>query len=55
VQPLIKSGKMLATVEQYGADMAVLGIKYGMRELAGETFTGWVKTPIKLITAKDLS
>jgi ribose transport system substrate-binding protein len=55
VQPLIKNGKMLATVEQYGADMAVIGIKYGMRELAGEKFTGWVKTPIKLIEAKDLA
>jgi len=55
VQPLVKSGKMLATVEQYGADMAVLGIKYGMREEAGEKFTGWVKTPIKLIEAKDLT
>jgi ribose transport system substrate-binding protein len=55
VQPLVKGGKMLATVEQYGADMAVLGIKYGMREKAGEKFTGWVKTPIKLIEAKDLT
>ena len=55
VQPLIKKGEMLATVEQYGADMAVLGIGYGMKELAGETFTGWVKTPIKLIEAKDLT
>jgi ribose transport system substrate-binding protein len=55
VQPLIKSGKMLATIEQYGADMAVLGINYGLKEMAGETFTGWVKTPIKLIEAKDLS
>jgi len=54
VQPLIKGGKMLATVEQYGADMAKLGIEYGLRELAGETFSGWVKTPIKLIEAKDL-
>ncbi len=55
VQPLIKSGKMLATIEQYGADMAVLGINYGLKELNGETFTGWVKTPIKLIEAKDLT
>ncbi len=55
VQPLIKSGKMLATVEQYGSDMAVLGIGYGMKEMKGEQFTGWVKTPIKLIEAKDLS
>ena len=55
VQPLIKGGKMLATVEQYGADMAVLGINYGLKERGGETFSGWVKTPIKLIEAKDLS
>src|SRR5207249_4985422 len=55
VQPLIKGGKMLATIEQYGAQMAVIGIEYGLRELAGEKFTGWVKTPIKLITAKELS
>ena len=55
VQPLVKNGKMLATVEQFGADMAVLGINYGLKELAGEKFSGWVKTPIKLIEAKDLS
>jgi len=55
VQPLIKSGKMLATVEQYGADMAKMGIDYGLKELAGQTFTGWVKTPVKLIEANDLS
>jgi ribose transport system substrate-binding protein len=54
VQPLIKGGKMLATVEQYGAQMAVLGIGYGLRQLAGEKFTGWVKTDIKLITVADL-
>jgi ribose transport system substrate-binding protein len=54
VQPLIKGGKMLATIEQYGARMAVLGIEYGLRELKGEKFKGWVKTPIKLITAKEL-
>ena len=51
VGPLLKDGKMLATVEQYGAQMAALGIDYGLRELAGEKFTGWVKTDIKLITA----
>ena len=55
VQPLIKSGKMLATIEQYGADMAVLGINYGLKEMNGEKFSGWVKTPIKLIEAKDLT
>jgi ribose transport system substrate-binding protein len=54
VQPLIKGGKMLATVEQYGAQMAAMGIDYGLRQLKGEKFTGWVKTDVKLITAADL-
>ena len=54
VQPLIKGGKMLATVEQYGAKMAAMGIDYGLRQLAGEKITGWVKTDVKLITATDL-
>jgi len=54
VQPLVRSGKMLATIEQYGARMAVIGIEYGLRELKGEKFNGWVKTPVKLILAKDL-
>ena len=54
VKPLVKAGKMLATVEQYGAQMAAMGIDYGLRQRAGEKFTGWVKTDIKLITAKDV-
>ncbi|MCO6052210.1 sugar ABC transporter substrate-binding protein [Mesorhizobium sp. RP14(2022)] len=54
VQPLIKSGKMLATIDQYGAQMAAMGIDYGLKELAGEKHSGWVKTDIKLITAQDL-
>lgn len=54
VQPLIRDGKMLATIDQFGAQMAAMGIDYGLKELAGETYSGWVKTEIKLITASDL-
>lgn len=54
VQPLIREGKMLATVDQFGAQMAAMGIDYGLKELAGETHSGWIKTEIKLITASDL-
>lgn len=54
VQPLILEGSMLATVEQFGAQMAVMGIEFGMRTLEGEEFEGWVKTPIELITAEVL-
>ena len=54
VQPLIREGKMLATIDQFGAQMAAMGIDYGLKELAGETYSGWVKTEIKLITASEL-
>ncbi len=54
VRPLIADGAMLATVEQFGANMAVFGIEFGLRELAGETFCGWQKTPIDLVTAENV-
>lgn len=54
VQPLILEDQMLATVEQYGAQMAVIGIDYGIRTLNGEKFTGWVKTDVALVTKTEL-
>jgi len=53
-QSLIKDGKMLATVEQYGSFMAVIGIQYGLRTMNGEKFTGWVQTPTMLITKDNV-
>ena len=53
-QPLIKDGKMLATVEQYGAQMAAIGMDYGYRTLKGEKFSGWIRTELKLITKDNL-
>ncbi len=54
-QALIKEGKMLATIDQFGPEMAANGIKVGLRILHGEKLSGWQKTPIRLVTAKDLS
>jgi ribose transport system substrate-binding protein len=54
VRQYIKDGVMLATVEQYGADMAKFGIDFGLRELAGESFCGWVQTPVSLVTAENV-
>lgn len=51
IQPLVEQGKVLATVEQFGADMAVFGIEYGLKTRNGETFEGWTKTPIELKVA----
>lgn len=53
-QALIRQDKLLATVEQYGSFMAVIGIQYGLRTLAGEKFTGWVQTPLELITKANV-
>jgi ribose transport system substrate-binding protein len=54
VRQYIADGVMLATVEQFGADMAKFGIDFGLRELAGENFCGWVQTPVELVTAENV-
>ncbi len=51
IQPLLRDGKVLATVDQFGAQLAALGIDNAMKEIAGETLTGWIRTPLKLVTA----
>ncbi|HEX7835969.1 MAG TPA: sugar ABC transporter substrate-binding protein [Kofleriaceae bacterium] len=54
IQKLIKDKKILATIDQFGPDMASNCIKTGFRIKNGEKIKGWTKTPVKLITAKDL-
>jgi ribose transport system substrate-binding protein len=54
VQALIKQGKVLATVDQFGPQQANFGIDNALKLLAGERITGWVKTPVKAITKADL-
>jgi ribose transport system substrate-binding protein len=54
VQNLIKEGKVLATIDQFGPEMAANAIKVGMKILEGAKLSGWQKTPVKLITKKDL-
>ena len=54
VRQYIADGAMLSTVEQFGADMAKFGIDFGLRELAGENFCGWVQTPLDLVTADNV-
>jgi ribose transport system substrate-binding protein len=53
VVPLVQEGQMLATIEQFGADMAKFGIEFGLRELAGETFEGWIQTPVELVATPE--
>jgi ribose transport system substrate-binding protein len=54
VQNLIREGKVLATIDQFGPEMAANAIKVGMKILEGAKLSGWQKTPVKLITKKDL-
>lgn len=53
VQELIKEGKVLATIDQFGPEMAANAIKVGFRIMEGEELSGWVKTPIELVTAEN--
>jgi ribose transport system substrate-binding protein len=54
IQNLIKDGKVLATIDQFGPEMAANAIKVGMKIMNGEKLSGWQKTPVKLITKNDL-
>jgi len=47
---LIKEGKLLATIDAYGSEMAVQGIKQALQALAGKENVGWLKSKITLIT-----
>jgi len=54
VQKLVKDGKVLATIDQFGPEMAANCIKTGFRMKKGERLHGWIKTPVSLVTAETL-
>ena len=49
VQPLIKSGSLLATIDAFGSQMAVKGIEYALKVLGGLENKGSYTTDFKLI------
>lgn len=50
VGPMVKDGRMLATVDQFGTDMASNSIDLALEVAAGgKPLEGWVKTPIELV------
>lgn len=54
VHPYLDSGDLLATVDQFGSEQAADGIRVALDMVNGEEpDEDWVKTDIKLITAKD--
>lgn len=54
VQELIKQGKVLATIDQFGPEMAANAIKIGFKILGGAVLKGWQKTPIELVTIDNV-
>lgn len=54
VQELIKQGKVLATIDQFGPEMAANAIKVGFKIMKGEKLAGWQKTPIELVTKENV-
>lgn len=51
VNALVKEGKVLATIDQFGRDLASNGIDLGIKSFQeGKPLQGWVKTEIKLVT-----
>jgi ribose transport system substrate-binding protein len=49
VQPLLKSGAMLATVDAFGSQMAVQGIEYSIKILNGMENKGSFSTNFVLV------
>ena len=54
IRPLIRDGKVLATIDQFGPEMASHAIDDAMRVIAGAKLTGWIKTPVQVVTAAEL-
>lgn len=53
-QELLKKGEILATADQHADQLAVFGIEYALKMLAGEAPPEDYETPVDLVTAEDL-
>ncbi len=53
VQPYLASGKLLATIDAFGSQMAVQGIEYALKILDGLENKGSYSTAFKLIESAD--
>jgi ribose transport system substrate-binding protein len=53
IHPLIESGVVIATVDQFGDQLAVFGIEYALEILANGIIPADRETPLELITAQS--
>lgn len=49
VQELVRQGRVLSTIDQFGPEMAANAIRIGFRILKGEKLKGWVKTTVEIV------
>lgn len=54
IQEAIKDGKVLATADQHGGDLAVFGIEAALQQLSGEMPAKDTETPVDLVHAETL-
>jgi ribose transport system substrate-binding protein len=54
IKSYVKSGVVVATLDQFGGEQAAFGIDYAMKMLDGENVGGWQKTKMKLITSANI-
>lgn len=54
-QQLVKEGRLLATADQHGDQLAVFGIEYALEMLKGQAAPEDRETPVDLVTAESLS
>jgi ribose transport system substrate-binding protein len=54
VQQLVRDGKVLATVDQHGDQLAVYGIEYALEIIRKKSSPADRETPVDLITAETL-
>ena len=54
VHPLLNEGSILATADQFAADLAVFGIEYALEILRGDERPADKQTPVQLITQQDI-
>ncbi|TWT56389.1 sugar ABC transporter substrate-binding protein [Allorhodopirellula solitaria] len=55
IQNAIGEGKVLATADQHGDQLAVFGIEAALKEIHGEGAGNDIETPVDLVTAESLS
>ena len=55
IQAAIREGKVLATADQYGDQLAIFGIEAALKEINGDGACEDLETPVDLVTAETLS